>query len=188
MSGPGGVLYGSMIRTDTTEAIAMTASPTHPIPSTLDDTARDITGAALQATLVDMVDLSLSAKQAHWNLVGRQFHDVHLHLDELVDTARRFSDSVAERAAAIGVSPDGRAATVAATSGVAAPQAGWVNDRDVIAQVFEALDGVVGRLRPRIEETDKTDPVTQDLFIGMVAELEKARWMWQAQNIGYQNS
>jgi starvation-inducible DNA-binding protein len=29
------------------------------------------------------------AKQAHWNLVGRQFHDVHLHLDELVDTARK---------------------------------------------------------------------------------------------------
>ena len=49
------------------------------------------------------------AKQAHWNLVGRQFHDVHLHLDELVDTARKYSDEVAERAAAIGVSPDGRA-------------------------------------------------------------------------------
>ena len=54
------------------------------------------------------------AKQAHWNLVGRQFHDVHLHLDELVDTARKYSDQVAERAAAIGVSPDGRAATITA--------------------------------------------------------------------------
>ena len=83
-----------------------------PIPSPLEDQARDITGAALQATLVDLVDLSLVAKQAHWNLVGRQFHDVHLHLDELVEAARKYSDEVAERAAAIGVSPDGRAATV----------------------------------------------------------------------------
>ena len=73
----------------------MAASPAHPIPSTLDDAARDVTGAALQATLVDLVDLALVAKQAHWNLVGRQFHDVHLHLDELVDTARTFSDTVA---------------------------------------------------------------------------------------------
>ena len=89
-----------------------------PIPSPLEDQARDITGAALQATLVDLVDLSLVAKQAHWNLVGRQFHDVHLHLDELVEKARKYSDQVAERAAAIGVSPDGRAATVASDSRV----------------------------------------------------------------------
>jgi starvation-inducible DNA-binding protein len=42
-----------------------------PITSTLEDAPRDTTGAALQKTLVDLVDLSLVAKQAHWNLVGR---------------------------------------------------------------------------------------------------------------------
>jgi starvation-inducible DNA-binding protein len=61
-----------------------------PIPSTLGDAQRDTTAAALQASLVDLIDLSLVAKQAHWNLVGRQFHDVHLHLDELVSTAREY--------------------------------------------------------------------------------------------------
>ena len=80
-----------------------------PITSPLDDGARDITGRALQETVVDLVDLSLVAKQAHWNLVGRQFRDIHLHLDELVTTARTYTDNAAERAAAIGVSPDGRA-------------------------------------------------------------------------------
>ena len=60
-----------------------------PIPSTLGDAQRDTTAAALQASLVDLIDLSLVAKQAHWNLVGRQFHDVHLHLDELVDDRPR---------------------------------------------------------------------------------------------------
>jgi starvation-inducible DNA-binding protein len=165
---------------------AMSAVPAHPISSTLDDAARDATGAALQATLVDMIDLSLVAKQAHWNLVGRQFRDVRLHLDELVATARQFSDTVAERAAAVGVSPDGRAATIAAASGVAAPEAGWLTDRDVIRHVFEALDGAVRRLRPRIEEVGKADPVTEDLFIAIVAELEKSRWMWQAQHSGYE--
>ena len=63
-----------------------------PIPSTLGDAQRDTTAAALQASLVDLIDLSLVAKQAHWNLVGRQFHDVHLHLDELVSTAREYSE------------------------------------------------------------------------------------------------
>jgi starvation-inducible DNA-binding protein len=157
-----------------------------PIPSTLDTQARDLTGAALQATLVDLIDLSLLAKQAHWNLVGRQFHDVHLHLDELVSTAREYSDKVAERMAAIGVSPDGRAGTVNKTAAVPDFAAGWVTDRDVIEKIFESVDVVVRALRPRIEETEKTDLVTQDLLIEIVGTLEEARWMWQAQNVGYQ--
>jgi starvation-inducible DNA-binding protein len=159
-----------------------------PIPSTLSDEARATTAAALQATLVDLVDLSLVAKQAHWNLVGRQFHDVHLHLDELVDTARKYSDDVAERMAAIGVSPDGRAPTVAEKSAVPAIDGGWVRDRDVIAKIFESVDVVVRNLRPRLDETEKSDLVTQDLLIEVVGQLEEARWMWQAQNAGYEGS
>ena len=159
-----------------------------PIPSTLSDEARTTTATALQDTLVDLVDLSLVAKQAHWNLVGRQFHDVHLHLDELVDTARKYTDDVAERMAAIGVSPDGRAATVAEKSAVPPFESGWVRDRDVIAKIFEAVDVVVRALRPRLDDTEKSDLVTQDLLIGIVGELEEARWMWQAQNAGYEGS
>ncbi len=157
-----------------------------PITSTLGNEERDLTAAALQATLVDLVDLSLIAKQAHWNLVGRQFHDVHLHLDELVDTARTYSDKVAERMAAIGVSPDGRTRTVSAGSAVPDFAAGWVTDRDVIRQIFEAVDVVVRAVRPRIDETEKTDVVTQDLLISLAGTLEEARWMWQAQNAGYE--
>ena len=156
-----------------------------PITSPLDDGARDITGRALQDTVVDLVDLSLVAKQAHWNLVGRQFRDVHLHLDELVDTARTYTDNAAERAAASGVSPDGRARTVAGTSGIPEFPQGWVSDRDTVLTIFEAVDAAVQRLRPRIEETDKSDPVTQDLFIEIARALEEARWMWQAQAAGY---
>jgi starvation-inducible DNA-binding protein len=158
-----------------------------PITSTLEDAARDTTGAALQKTLVDLVDLSLVAKQAHWNLVGRQFHDVHLHLDELVDLAREYADKVAERAAAIGVSPDGRSRTVADASTVPAFAEGWARDRDVIRYVYEALDTVVSGVRPRLEDTEKTDLVTQDLLIALVAALEEARWMWQAQAKGYED-
>ena len=158
-----------------------------PIPSPLDDQARDATGTALQATLVDLVDLSLVGKQAHWNLVGRQFHDVHLHLDELVKKARKYSDKVAERGVAVGIPVDGRAATVAADSRVPAFNDGWVTDRDVIRQVFESLDATVQGIRPRIEELEKADLVTQDLLIEVVATLEEQRWMWQAQNIGYES-
>lgn len=89
---------------------------TTPITSTLTEEQQSVAGKALQDTLVDLIDLSLIAKQAHWNVVGKQFRSVHLDLDELVTVAREFTDSAAERATAIGVSPDGRAETVAKTA------------------------------------------------------------------------
>ncbi|KAA5835955.1 DNA starvation/stationary phase protection protein [Saccharopolyspora hirsuta] len=152
-----------------------------PITSPLNDQDQDTTGKLLQATLLDLIDLHLVAKQAHWNVVGRFFRDVHLHLDELVSTARGFADDVAERAAAIGVSPDGRAATVAEGSGLPKFESDWRSDKEVIESITRALGELIRRLRVRIDESDKTDLVTQDLLISIAAELEKAHWMWQSQ-------
>jgi len=152
-----------------------------PITSPLGDAEQDITGKVLQGTLLDMIDLHLVAKQAHWNVLGSHFRSVHLQLDELVTAARGFADDVAERAATLGVPPDGRAATVAEGSGVPGIDAGWRQDREVIRAVVDALEAVIRRLRGRIDETDKTDLVTQDLLISIAQELEKSHWMWQAQ-------
>ena len=44
--------------------------------------------ANLQRVLVDLIELHLQGKQAHWNVVGSNFRDLHLQLDELVDFAR----------------------------------------------------------------------------------------------------
>ncbi|SFT03005.1 Dps family protein [Saccharopolyspora flava] len=152
-----------------------------PITSPLGDADREITGEVLQDTLLDLIDLHLVAKQAHWNVVGRFFRDVHLQLDELVTAARGYADDVAERAVAIGVSPDGRAATVAKGSGLPEFPADWRTDKQVIEAIVDSLGEVITRLRKRIDETDKTDLVTQDLLIAISSDLEKSRWMWQAQ-------
>lgn len=158
-----------------------------PITSPLDDGATDITGRVLQETLVDLVDLSLVAKQAHWNLVGKQFRDVHLHLDELVDLAREHADNVAERAAAIGVAPDGRSKTVGRDTGLPEYPEGYVSDADTVLTVSATVDITVDRLRPRIEQAGKADPLTEDLLIELGRALEEARWMWQAQAAGFRD-
>jgi starvation-inducible DNA-binding protein len=152
-----------------------------PISSPLGDAEREATGAVLQATLVDLIDLSLIAKQAHWNVVGSNFRSAHLQLDELVSAAREFTDDVAERANAIGISPNGKAKTVVDSSGVPEYPANWQSVEATVAAIVEILGEVIKRLRERIDETDKTDLVTQDLLIEIAAELEKQHWMWQAQ-------
>ena len=37
----------------------------------------------LQEVLVDLVELHLQGKQAHWNVIGTNFRDLHLQLDEI---------------------------------------------------------------------------------------------------------
>jgi starvation-inducible DNA-binding protein len=152
------------------------------VKSPLSDADLKTVSEALQGALVDLVDLSLAAKQIHWNVVGPRFRSVHLQLDEVVDTARLHSDTVAERAATLGVSPDGRAATVAGSSGVGKVPEGWVKDTDAVGTLVDALGAVITRMRARVESTAEADPVSQDIFIAITADLEKHHWMFQAEN------
>ncbi|MCB5164658.1 DNA starvation/stationary phase protection protein [Streptomyces bambusae] len=139
-------------------------------------------GEALQGALVDLVDLALVAKQIHWNVVGPRFRTVHLQLDEVVTTARTHSDVIAERASALGVSPDGRAATVAAGRAIDGVPGEWVTDTDAVRILVAALDDVIARMRRRIRATADPDPVTQDLLIAVTGDLEKHHWMFRAEN------
>ncbi|MFD7326192.1 Dps family protein [Streptomyces sp. NPDC059875] len=154
------------------------------VKSSLSDADLKTVGGALQGALVDLVDLALVAKQVHWNVVGPRFRSVHLQLDEVVVTARQHSDVVAERASAIGVTPDGRSATVASTSAIGTVPVpdGWIKDGDAVRILVESLGAVIVRMRERIEVTGGPDPVSQDVLIGLTADLEKHAWMFQAES------
>ncbi|WP_151775231.1 Dps family protein [Streptomyces abyssomicinicus] len=152
------------------------------VKSPLPDADLRVVSEALQGALVDLVDLSLVGKQVHWNVIGPRFRSLHLQLDDVVTSARAHSDSVAERASALGISPDGRAATVASGSGISTVSEGWIKDGDVVRTMVDALGAVIGRMRSRVETTEKPDPITQDLLIGITADLEKHHWMFQAEN------
>jgi starvation-inducible DNA-binding protein len=151
------------------------------ITSPLSSDRQKITGEALQGALVDLLDLSLVGKQAHWNLIGRNFRSLHLQLDEIVGIARNRADDAAERAVALGVNPDGRAATVARDSQVPQLGAGYIEDGQVLAAFTDLLGAMISRMRERVDATEEADPVTQDLLIAITQDLEKQHWMIQAQ-------
>jgi len=151
------------------------------VKSPLTDEARKVTGAVLQDSLIDLIDLHLSAKQAHWNLTGRNFRSIHLQLDEVVDLAREHADTVAERAVAIGVNPDGRARTVADRSRLHQFESGFLPDDKVVAAITDMLGEMGARFRERVETTDDTDLVSQDLLIAAAQDLDKQHWMFAVQ-------
>lgn len=151
------------------------------IHSALEDSARTETGDLLQEALVDLVDLSILGKQAHWTVVGPRFRALHLQLDEIVAATRRQADAVAERASALGVAPDARAVRVAAQSGVPQLPPGWLTDDSVVSHFVDAYAKVISRMRNRVERAGRIDPITQDLLMEITAELEKQSWMFQAE-------
>jgi starvation-inducible DNA-binding protein len=138
---------------------------------------REEAGHELQATLVELVDLSLIGKQLHWNIFGRPFKPLHEHLDELVDSWRELSDTVAERAVALGVSPDGRAATVSAGSGIVAVDGGFLDTDTALRELVGRLADVAERIRVRMDRLGEIDLASQDVLIEVVRELEKQLWM-----------
>jgi starvation-inducible DNA-binding protein len=137
---------------------------------------------ALQKVLVDLIELHLQGKQAHWNVVGKNFRDLHLQLDEIIESAREFSDDVAERLRALHAVPDGRSDTVAATTTLPAYPNGEIDTAETVDLITARLDTTVARMRKVHDTVDDEDPTSADLLHGFIAALEQYSWMVSAEN------
>lgn len=137
----------------------------------------------MQAVLVDLVELHLQGKQAHWNVVGKNFRDMHLQLDEIIEDARLFADQMAERMRALHAVPDGRSATVAKSTSLADFPSGLVDTKDTVSMVVAMLEAAVGRMREVHDQIDEEDPTTADILHGFIEKLEQYAWMVDAENM-----
>lgn len=142
---------------------------------------REGVGQVLQAVLHELIDLSLIGKQLHWAIVGRLFRPLHLQLDLLVESWRELSDTVAERAVALGLVPDGQASAVAAGSQLAPVARGSLEDHVVVRELTRRVAEVSERARERMNRLGDADLASQDVLIEVVRELEKQQWMLRAQ-------
>jgi starvation-inducible DNA-binding protein len=136
----------------------------------------------LQRLLADLIALHLQGKQAHWNVVGHNFRDLHLQLDEIVDAAREASDTIAERMRALGATPDGRVPTIAAMATLPEFPAGEQDVAAVADLVTDRLRAAAGTARDIHDSVDAEDPSTSDLLHAIIVELEKQAWMISAEN------
>lgn len=144
-------------------------------------TERQAVAVQLQGMLVDLLDLTLIGKHAHWNVEGRMFRSLHHELDELVDAWRRMADDVAERAVTIGASPDGQVEAIAGATELEALPSGHLSDRQVLKAIGDRLCDAAIRTRQRIDRVAADDPMSCDLLVQVAATLEKQLWMVRAQ-------
>lgn len=145
-------------------------------------TASPTLASNLQLVLVDLLELAIQGKQAHWNVVGRNFRDTHRQLDEIIDDARAFSDTIAERMRALHAVPDGRSATIAKATSLPEFPAGEVSTTETIDLVTERLEAAVGTVRDVHDAVDEEDPTSADLLHAIIERLEQFAWMVSAEN------
>ncbi|WP_066897345.1 Dps family protein [Mycolicibacterium houstonense] len=139
-------------------------------------------GGHLQQVLVDLIELALQGKQAHWNVVGTNFRDLHLQLDELVDFAREGGDTIAERMRALDAVPDGRSDTVAATTTLPEFPGYERGTGEVVDLITARIYATVGTLRGVHDAVDAEDPTTADILHQSIEGLEKLAWLIKSEN------
>lgn len=136
----------------------------------------------LQKVLVDLLELQLQGKQAHWNVVGKNFRDTHRVLDEIIEDARTFSDTIAERMRALHGVPDGRSDTVADTTTLPEYPHGEVDTAQTVDLVTERLEATIETCRDVHDPVDEEDPTSADLLHQIIERLEQFAWMVSAEN------
>lgn len=134
----------------------------------------------LQERLGALIDLGLTLKHVHWNVVGPTFIGVHTMLDPQVDGVAAMIDATAERIATLGSSPNGLAGNMVS----ARTWDDYPLQRALVPEHLGALDsvyvGVIDDHRKAIEMVSDADPITEDLLIGQSGILEQYHWFVRA--------
>lgn len=127
--------------------------------------------------LATATDLFTQIKQAHWNVVGKNFIAVHELFDQEADLVRGYMDEYAERIRALGSVPSGTVRMAAQNSGLDEFPAGTVDSKEAVTELASRFDDYSGMLTAAIDETDEaSDLTTQDIYIEAQREIDRHAW------------
>jgi len=155
------------------------SAPKYTVPG-LDRSAGGEVADILQERLLALIDLTLTLKHIHWNVVGPTFISVHEMLDPQYAGASVMVDDVAERIATLGSQPNGLPGHLVATR----TWDDYAHQRAQVPVHLRALDavydGVIGDNRKAIERVAELDPLSEDLLVGQTRALETYQWFVRA--------
>jgi starvation-inducible DNA-binding protein len=147
----------------------------------IEEGARDRLVELLNARLADTFDLYSQVKQAHWNVKGKEFIQLHLLYDQVADAIFPYVDEIAERATTLGGLALGTARLAAAASTLEEYPLDAVADMDTVAVVADRLGAYAALVREAIDTAAEAgDQATADLFTEIAREVDKYLWFVEA--------
>jgi len=135
--------------------------------------------------LATLTDLYSHTKQAHWNVKGKDFYQLHELFDKLAAVLEEQIDMVAERATALGGTALGTVRLAAANSKLAEYPHDIFDGKAHLEALTERWGVYAGLAVRAIEEADKAgDADTADLFTEVSREIDKGLWFLESHLIG----
>jgi starvation-inducible DNA-binding protein len=135
-------------------------------------------GDILNARLADTIDLMHQAKQAHWNVKGRNFIGLHKLFDEIANAAEEYMDLIAERAVQLGATAEGTIQAATKRTELKEYPLQISNEQDHVVALSAALAAYGKRMRHAIDQTDDlADKDTADIFTEVSRGADKYLWM-----------
>lgn len=143
--------------------------------------AREELVALLNARLADTFDLYSQLKQAHWNVKGSDFIQLHLLYDQVAESVLEHVDEIAERATALGGLALGTARLAAEASSLDEYPLAAVDGMDTVAAIADRLAAYGASVRAAIDtSTEHGDLDTADLFTEVSRGIDKHLWFVEA--------
>jgi starvation-inducible DNA-binding protein len=137
--------------------------------------------ALLNQQLADTFDLYSQTKQAHWNVKGAQFYQLHELFDRLAEELAGYADLIAERATALGGIALGTVRVAAAGSRLPEYEAGVTDSMPTVDALAARYAALAASTRAAISAADgQGDLDTADLFTEASRGLDKALWFLEA--------
>ena len=137
--------------------------------------------ALLNIQLANTFDLFSQTKQAHWNVKGPNFYQLHEQYDDLAAGLLVHVDAIAERVNALGGFVKGTARMAAGASELEDYAQDAVLDTANIEALAKVYAKAAESTRKAADEAEKQkDMVTNDLLIGVAHDLDKYLWFLEA--------
>lgn len=135
----------------------------------------------LQERLADLIDLSLQAKLAHWNVKGPSFIALHELFDKVAGVIGEHVDGVAERLVTLGGTADGTLAGVAKRTMLPPYPLTIISGNDHVHALANALATAGKGVRAAIDRAAELgDADTADLFTEVSRDLDQYLWFVEA--------
>jgi starvation-inducible DNA-binding protein len=130
----------------------------------------------LQRRLVGLLDLGLTLKHIHWNVVGPNFISVHQMLDPQYAGVQRMVDETAERVATLGGVPSGLPAKLVSQRDWDDYELGRADSLSHLGALDLVYAGVITDHRAAIKQVAEVDAMSEDMLIGQTRQLEQYHW------------
>ncbi|MBY0472292.1 DNA starvation/stationary phase protection protein Dps [bacterium] len=135
----------------------------------------------LQERLADTMDLKSHCKQAHWNVKGPSFFELHELFDKISADVETYVDEIAERMVQLGGSVEGTIRSSAKKSSLQEYPAGIFGGKEHVNALAHSLAFYGELVRKAIDQSGELkDADSADLFTEISRGIDKWLWMVEA--------